>query len=135
MLQATRRVNGTILWANLHLLFWLSLVPTATRWLSQSSFAEVPAAVYGIVLLAAAIAYFVLQTAIIRSQQPDSLLARAVGNDRKGKLSPALYAIGIALAFADRWLAVAVFAGVALMWLVPDRRVESTLTAASDPRS
>jgi uncharacterized membrane protein len=133
MLKATRRVNGTILWANLHLLFWLSLVPAATRWLSGSSFAEVPAAVYGIVLLAAAVAYFILQTVIIRSQQPDSLLARAVGGDRKGKLSPVLYAIGIGLAFVNRWLAVAVFAGVALMWLVPDRRVETALIALSEP--
>ena len=132
MLHATRHVNGAILWANLHLLFWLSLVPAATAWMSRQHFAEVPVAVYGIVLLASAIAYFVLQTAIIRSQGAGSVLARAVGRDRKGKLSPVLYALGIALAFAERWAAVAIFAVVAGMWLVPDRRVATTLGAVSD---
>jgi len=132
MLHATRHVNGAILWANLHLLFWLSLVPAPTAWMSRQHFAEVPVAVYGIVLLASAIAYFVLQTAIIRSQGAGSVLARAVGRDRKGKLSPVLYALGIALAFAERWAAVAIFAVVAGMWLVPDRRVATTLGAVSD---
>ncbi len=134
MLQATGHVTGGILWANLHLLFWLSLVPFVTNWLSETTFAAVPAAVYGIVLLAAAIAYYLLQTMIIRDQGSTSTLARAVGRDRKGKASPVLYAAAIALAFANRWLAVAVFAAVALMWLVPDRRVEVTLQAAEDGR-
>ncbi len=133
MLQATERVTGAILWANLHLLFWLSLIPFVTTWLSGTDFAEVPAAVYGIVLLASAIAYYLLQTLIIRDQGSSSMLARAVGRDRKGKASPVLYALGIALALLDRWVAVAVYAAVALMWLVPDRRVESTLRG-SNPR-
>jgi uncharacterized membrane protein len=127
MLQATDRVTGLILWANLHLLFWLSLVPFTTAWMGENHFAAVPAAAYGIVLLAAALAFFALQRAIIRDQGIGSLVATAVGRDVKGKLSPLLYAAGIGLAFVSDWLAVAVYAGVALLWLVPDRRFERTI--------
>jgi uncharacterized membrane protein len=127
MLQATDRVTGLILWANLHLLFWLSLVPFTTAWMGENHFAAVPAAAYGIVLLAAALAFFALQRAIIRDQGIGSLVATAVGRDVKGKLSPLLYAAGIGLAFVSDWLAVAVYAGVALLWLVPDRRIERTI--------
>ena len=131
MLQATDRVTGLILWANLHLLFWLSLVPFTTAWLGENEFAATPAAAYGIVLLAAALAYFALQEAIIREQGPNSMLARAVGRDGKGKLSPVMYATGIGLSFVDNWLAVAVYVAMALVWLIPDRRVERTMAAQS----
>ena len=131
MLQATERVTGGVLWANLHLLFWLSLVPAATSWLGRNDFAEVPAAVYGMLLLAAAIAYYLLQTLIVRSQGDDSTLARAIGRDWKGKLSPALYISGVLLAFVQHWLAVAVYALVAAIWIIPDRRVEHLLNATA----
>jgi uncharacterized membrane protein len=124
-------VNGLILWTNLHLLFWLSLIPFTTAWLGEHSFAATPAAAYGCVLLAAAVAYYVLQRAIIRSQGTPSLVATAVGRDLKGKASPGLYALGIGLSFVDRWLAIAVYAAVAVMWLVPDRRIERTITASA----
>jgi uncharacterized membrane protein len=127
MLQATDRVSGWMLWANLHLLFWLSLVPFTTAWLGEHELATAPAAAYGIVLLAAAVAYYLLQTVIIRDQGEQSLVARAVGRDVKGKLSPLLYVAGIALAFVAPWVAVAVYAGAALIWLVPDRRLERTV--------
>jgi uncharacterized membrane protein len=129
MLQATRRVTGLILWANLHLLFWLSLIPFTTAWLGENEFAAVPAAAYGIVLLAAAVAYYLLQTAIVRDQGAGSVVAHAVGRDVKGKISPAVYALGIGLSFVNRWLAVAIYAGMAVVWLVPDRRIERTVTA------
>ncbi len=128
MLQATTRVTGLILWANLHLLFWLSLTPFTTAWLGENHFAATPAACYGIVLLIAALAYYGLQTAIIRDQGSGSVVATAVGPDLKGKVSPLLYAAGIGLSFVNRWLAVAIYAGVALMWLIPDRRLERTIT-------
>jgi uncharacterized membrane protein len=131
MLQATARVNGLILWANMHLLFWLSLIPFTTAWMGENHFAAVPAAAYGIVLLAAAVAYYALQTVIIRDQGPGSLLAEAVGRDRKGKLSPFVYIVGIALSFLDARLGVAVYTAGALLWLVPDRRLERTMTARS----
>jgi uncharacterized membrane protein len=131
MLQATRTVNGLILWTNLHLLFWLSLIPFTTAWMGEHSFAATPAAAYGFVLLAAAVAYYVLQRAIIRDQGSPSLVATAVGRDLKGKASPGFYALGIGLSFVDRWLAVAVYAAVAVVWLVPDRRIERTITAGS----
>ncbi len=124
MLHATTRINGKILWANLHLLFWLSLVPFATGWMGENHFAATPTAVYGGVLLAAAIAYVVLQSAIIAEQGPASKLAKAVAKDLKGKLSLALYAVGIPLAFVREWAADAIYVAVALMWLVPDRRIE-----------
>jgi uncharacterized membrane protein len=128
LLMATERVSGLVLWANLHLLFWLSLIPFTTGWLGENEFAATPAAAYGIVLLAASLAYFALQTAIIRTQGDASKLALAIGGDLKGKVSPLLYAIGIGLAFVDRWLSVAIYVAVALMWLIPDRRVERAFT-------
>jgi uncharacterized membrane protein len=135
MLQATARVNGLILWANMHLLFWLSLIPFTTAWLGENHFARVPAAAYGIVLLAAAVAYYLLQTAIIRDQGEHSLLAAAVSRDLKGKASPFLYMSGIALAALDARLAIAVYTVVALMWLVPDRRLERTIRQSGEPVS
>jgi len=130
LLMATKRVSGLVLWANLHLLFWLSLIPFTTGWLGQNRFAAAPAAAYGIVLLAAGLAYLALQAAIIHVQGEDSTLALAVGRDLKGKLSALLYALGIGMAFVDRWLSIAIYVSVALMWLIPDRRVERTLAAA-----
>ena len=129
MLMVTDRVDGLVLWTNLHLLFWLSLVPFFTGWMGENHFATVPTAAYGIVLLAAGVAYYVLQTAIIHGQGVGSRLAAAVGTDMKGKASPVLYLIGIGLAFVNRWLAIAVYSIVALMWLIPDRRVERTVEA------
>ncbi len=125
MLQATTRINGKILWANLHLLFWLSLVPFVTGWMGENHFAAAPTAVYGAVLLAAAIAYYLLQGAIIEDQGQGSKLAAAVGKDLKGKLSPVLYGLAIPLAFVREWIADAIYVSVALLWLVPDRRIES----------
>ena len=130
MFYATERVSGGILWANLHLLFWLSLVPFATSWMGESHFSSVPTAMYGVVFVAAAIAYTILQNRIIVLQGPRSRLARAVGDDRKGKLSIALYASGIALAFVHPLIADALYVVVALIWLVPDRRIEQMLTSA-----
>jgi uncharacterized membrane protein len=127
MLHATGRINGTILWANLHLLFWLSLVPFATGWMGENHFASLPTALYGGVLLASGIAYKVLQDEIVRLEGPESKLARAVGRDAKGRVSPVLYAAAIPLAFVQRWLSLAIYVFVALMWLVPDRRIESQL--------
>ena len=124
MLHACQKVTGSMLWANLHLLFWLSLIPFTTGWMGENHFASFPAAVYGFVLLMAAIAYFILQQRIIASQGEGSLLKKAVGNDWKGKLSPLLYVTGIALAFVSQWIAVAIYVIVALIWLLPDRRIE-----------
>lgn len=128
MLHLADRVTGGILWANLHLLFWLSLVPFVTGWLGENRAAPLPTAMYGVVMLAAAIAYTLLQSAIIAAQGPESPLHVAVGKDRKGKLSIALYATAIALAFLSRWIAIGIFIAVALMWLVPDRRIETQVT-------
>jgi uncharacterized membrane protein len=127
MLHATKRVTGTILWANLHLLFWLSLFPFVTGWMGENHFAPVPMAGYGVVLFMAAVAYMVLQRSIIASQSDDSLLARAVGRDVKGKLSPALYATAILVAIPWPWIAGSIYVLVAMMWLVPDRRIERVL--------
>jgi uncharacterized membrane protein len=127
LLQATERVNGVVLWANLHLLFWLSLVPFATAWMGENDFDRVPTAVYGVVLLAAAIAYYVLQTLIVRENGRDSLLASALGRDLKGKASPIIYAVALPLTVVSRWLGIAGYVIVALIWLVPDRRLESRL--------
>ncbi len=129
MLQATKRVNGVILWANLHLLFWLSLFPFVTAWTGQNHFAAVPTAIYGVVLLLAGIAYYLLQTAILRAEGSDSLLARAVGSDFKGKVSPICYAAAIPLAFVSPWIANGLYVAVALMWLVPDSRIERLLAS------
>jgi uncharacterized membrane protein len=128
MLHACEAVTGPILWANLHLLFWLSLFPFATAWMGENHYSAAPSALYGVVLLMAAIAYWILQQLIIASQGPGSLLKRAVGGDWKGKLSPALYLIGIAAAFWSHWIAQGVYLLVALLWFVPDRRIEGVLS-------
>jgi uncharacterized membrane protein len=127
MLHATSRINGKILWANLHLLFWLSLVPFATGWMGENHFASTPTAVYGAVLLGAAIAYLLLQATIIAAQGPDSKLRAAIGKDLKGKISPVMYALAIPLAFVHEWLADAIYVATALMWLIPDPRIEARL--------
>lgn len=124
MLQLAGPVSGGVLWANLHLLFWLSLLPFATGWMDDTGFAQPPTAVYGFVLLMAALAYWVLERALIGRQGPDGPLARALGGDWKGKASPVLYAVGIAASFWEPFVAVGLYAAVALVWLVPDRRLE-----------
>jgi uncharacterized membrane protein len=129
MLAATERVNGKILWANMHLLFWLSLFPFMTAWLGKHHDAALPAALYGIVLLLAAIAYYILKTAIVSAHGPDSRIAHALGNDFKGKISPVLYAVAIPLAAVSTWISIGIYAFVALVWLVPDPRIEATLGA------
>ena len=128
MLHATERVNGPILWANLHLLFWLSLVPFTTAWMGENEFAAVPAAVYGGVLLLSGAAYTILQQTIIAAHGRSSVLARAVGRDRKGKLSIVCYAIAIPAAlYWSKWIALGLYVLVALIWLVPDKRIERAL--------
>lgn len=124
MLHLCGHVTGSILWANLHLLFWLSLIPFTTGWMGENQFAPAPSVLYGVVLLMAAVAYWLLQQRIIRSQGHDSPLRRAVRSDWKGKLSPVLYLIAIAVAFRWRWISLALYVLVALIWLVPDRRIE-----------
>jgi uncharacterized membrane protein len=116
-----------VLWANLHLLFWLSLTPFVTGWMGENEFAPVPTALYGIVLLLSAIAYYILQMTILRLEGPQSTLARAIGRDMKGRISPVLYAIAIPLAFVNRWISFGIYVTVALIWLVPDRRIETAL--------
>jgi uncharacterized membrane protein len=127
MLHASQQVTGPMLWANLHLLFWLSLIPFATGWMGENHFAAVPSALYGVVLLMAAVAYLKLQQLIIASQGPDSILKKAIGGDWKGKISPVVYLCGIVSTFLWPWVAQVLYVGVALMWLVPDRRIEKTL--------
>jgi uncharacterized membrane protein len=127
MLHTVTRVDGLILWANSHLLFWLSLVPAATGWMGENFLAPLPTAVYGISLLMPAIAYNLLQRTIVHQQGEHSVLANALGRDVKGKISPLLYAAAVALAFVDAWLSIAIYALVAVMWLVPDRRIEKAL--------
>ena len=127
MLHASSKVTGPILWANLHLLFWLSLFPFVTGWMGENSLAPAPSALYGLVLLMAAIAYWLLQRVIIAAQGPASLLKRAVGSDWKGKLSPVLYLLAILATAWSPWPAQAIYVGVALLWLVPDRRIERVL--------
>ena len=127
MLHVTNRVDGAVLWANLHLLFWLSLFPFTTAWMGENHFAAVPTAVYGVVLLMAGMAYFVLSRAIIRCEGPDSMLARAFGHDWKGKISMVIYLAAIGLSFVSQWLAQALFVTVAIIWLVPDRRIERVI--------
>jgi len=128
LLQATRRVNGTILWANLHLLFWLSLIPVVTSWLGDSHFAPWPAAAYGGVMLFAGVAYYILSRVLVRHHGKDSELAAAVGTDRKGQLSLVIYAVGIALSFRSPQIACGVYVLVAVIWLIPDRRIEAVLS-------
>ena len=127
LLHTVSTVNGRLLWANLHLLFWLSLLPFATGWMGENHFAPVPSALYGLVLLMAAIAYWLLQQSIMRSQGQNSLLARAIGKDMKGKLSPIFYLLAIPSAFISPWISELFYVLVALMWLVPDHRIEKVL--------
>lgn len=137
MLQVTQRVGGSVLWANLHLLFWLSLIPFVTGWMGENRFAPMPTALYGVVLLLAAIAYFVLQRRILATHGRDSLLAAAIGSDLKGKISPVLYVIAIPAAFVHPAIAGSLYVAVALIWLVPDARIERALRergAAGDTR-
>ena len=127
LLQVVQHVNGRVLWANLHLLFWLSLTPFVTNWMGENQFAAWPVALYGAVLLFAAIAYFILVRALLSLHGKGSTLATALGRDFKGKVSPAIYLIAIPLSFASPWLAYALYVLVAVMWLVPDRRIEKIL--------
>jgi uncharacterized membrane protein len=129
LLQITRQVNGRILWANLHLLFWLSLLPFATGWMGANQFAALPTALYGVVLLLAAIAYLLLTRALIALHGKESPLAVALGRDKKGKMSIVIYAITIPLAFAVPWLACGLYILVAALWLIPDRRIEKIFTS------
>lgn len=127
LLQAAQHVDGRVLWANLHLLFWLSLIPFTTSWMGENSFASGPVSLYGIVLLGAAIAYFILTRALIARHGRSSVLATAVGRDSKGILSVVIYLVSLPLAFVSSWVASALYALVAIMWLIPDRRIETTL--------
>jgi uncharacterized membrane protein len=131
MFQLIRRVDGKTLWANLHLLFWLSLIPFTTAWMDESRFARTPVMTYGVNLLTAAVAYFVLQSAATAAEGPDSSLRRALGMDVKGKLSPVLYLVGIATAAINVWVGISLFVVVAIIWLVPDKRMERFLAEHS----
>ncbi len=135
MLAAVSRVSGGALWANLHLLFWLSRIPFTTAWMSERRFPSIPTAVYGLVLLAAALAYYTLQTILLRIEGEQSVLRAAIGADVKGKASPLVYCLGIGLSFLDRWLGLAVYVAVALMWLIPDPRVERALAHTKEGES
>lgn len=134
MFQATDRINGKILWANMNLLFWLSLIPFTTGWMGENHFAPLPTAVYGVVLLLAAVSYTILQTLIIAHQGEHSKLEEAVGKDRKGKLSMLFYIVAIPLAFVNQWISDVLYVLVALIWLVPDRRIESKLNPAAEQK-
>jgi uncharacterized membrane protein len=127
LMHTVERVNGTILWANMHLLFWLSLLPFATGWMGENHFAQLPTALYGVALLMPAIAYYVLQITIIRHQGAQGTLAKALGSDFKGRVSPVLYLAAIGLAFVLPWISHAIYVLVALVWLVPDRRIENAI--------
>ncbi|MCU1465520.1 MAG: hypothetical protein JWM72_1448 [Actinomycetia bacterium] len=127
LLSATRRINGTVLWANLHLLFWLSLFSFFTAWMGENHFDALPTAAYGVVLFMAGIAYYILKTTIIAAQGPDSTLATALGSDVKGKISPVIYIAAVPIAFLNHWVALALYVLVALMWFVPDPRIETRL--------
>ena len=131
--QLVKTVDGAILWANLNLLFWLSMVPFATAWMGENHFAAVPTALYGVMLLMSSIAFYGMQRVIIRQQGPDSPLHRAIGRDIKGKLSPILYLAGIVAAFFNPAVADLFYVGVALMWLIPDRRVETVIGQRGSP--
>ena len=131
LLHTVARVDGLILWANSFLLFWLSLIPAATAWMGENFLVPIPTALYGAILLMPAIAYYLLQKTILRKQGSESLLANALGTDIKGKISPVLYAAAILLAFVNPWISIAIYVMVAVMWLVPDRRIESVLREKS----
>jgi uncharacterized membrane protein len=130
MVQMAHKIDGTVLWANLHLLFWLSLVPFVTEWMGENRAAPLPTAVYGLVLLLSGVAYLILQTAIVRTEGPKSRLGEAVGADLKGKASAVLYSLAIPLAFFRTWVSQGLYLLVALLWLVPDPRIESLLDEA-----
>ena len=132
MLHAAQHVDGRVLWANLHLLFWLSLVPFTTSWVGEYPSAAIPAAIYGVVFLMAGVAWLLLQAALVKRNGPTSLLARAVGRDMKGKLSAALYASAILLAFYRAWIADALYVLVAMIWFIPDQRIERSIDAIRD---
>ena len=132
MMQTVTHVTGGILWANLHLLFWLSLIPFVTGWMGENHFTPATIFLYGVILLCAAIAYFILQRLIIIKHGKESLLAKALGNDLKGKLSPVFYSIGIIGAFINIWISASVYILVAIMWLIPDRRIENRLKQESN---
>ena len=127
LLHTAERIDGRILWANMHLLFWLSLIPFVTGWMGENHFAPVPTAAYGVVLLMAAISWTILQGAIVAAHGPESVLSQAVGRDMKGKVSMAAYALAILLAFVNQWISDALYIAVAVMWFVPDRRIESRM--------
>jgi uncharacterized membrane protein len=131
MLHTVQRVTGGILWANLHLMFWLSLIPFTTGWMAENHFATWPTFAYGLVLLLSAISYSLLQTCVIQTHGADSLLAKAVGHDLKGKLSPVLYVTGMGLGLVATWMALAIYVLVALIWLIPDRRIEKIVGRGS----
>ncbi len=128
LFQAVTQVNGRVLWANLHLLFWLSLVPFVTAWMGENQFAAWPVALYGLVLLCSAIAYYLLSRALVSLHGADSVLATAVGNDFKGKVSLVIYLVAVPLAFVNSWLAGGLYVLVAIIWLIPDRRIEKSLS-------
>jgi uncharacterized membrane protein len=124
LLHTCRNVNGSILWAKLHLLFWLSLVPFVTAWMGENHFEQQPVALYGVVMMMAGVAYYILSVTLIRHHGPDSALRAAVGNDVKGLMSLVMYAMAIAISFVNRWVGLAIYWGVALIWLIPDPRIE-----------
>ena len=128
LFQAVQNVNGRVLWANLHLLFWLSLIPFVTGWMGENNFAPLPVALYGVVLLLAAIAYFILTRSLLSIHEEDSVLATALGRDFKGKISVVIYLLAIPLAFVSSWIAGGLYVAVAVIWLIPDRRIERTIS-------
>lgn len=127
LFQVTKYVNGKVLWANLHLLFWLSLIPFTSGWIGRTNFSAVPNALYGVVLLMSAIAYFILQYLILKIHGNNSILHKAIGKDYKGRISLVLYAAAIPLSFVSQWVSISIYFGVALLWIVPDKRIEKTL--------
>jgi uncharacterized membrane protein len=133
LFSAAHKIDGSVMWANLHLLFWLSLMPVTTAWVGENHFAKTPMSMYGVVLLMSAIAYLILQTRILRLEGPDSVLARAVGADRKGRISATSYAAAIPLAYVSPWIAGALYVMVALIWLLPDRRIEMQVHHGAPP--
>jgi uncharacterized membrane protein len=133
MLHAATHIDGRVLWANLHLLFWLSIVPFVTSWVGTTPAASVPTALYGAVMLMAGVAWLLLQRSLVKLNGPDSPLARAIGHDVKGKASAVLYTVAIALALFNTWVADAIYVGVAMMWLIPDRRIERTIHSQTHP--
>jgi uncharacterized membrane protein len=132
MMHASERVDGVILWANTHLLFWLSLIPFATGWMGENHFAPLPTAIYGLSLLMPAIAYYLLHRSIVRLHGNDGVLARAIGSNFKSKLSPVLYLAAIGLAFVSPWISCAIYAAVAAMWVIPDRRIEKLVAQSEE---